>query len=391
MGETFNLDEPQDQEQEIESEESEESNFDEEIITHRKRGGNKKDLSDAPIENAEEIPLFANADKRGLRTAVYLNIYKLDAPGAGYKGQLPLNSTRETIAQHSGNGSYNIEVCNHKHAVLRSLENIKIDIPNINQSKPSLIGNGPIKGSDEVLTLIKSQHIHHKDEVERVREISERASKESIENSSKFVELVTKTTETAAQREREHMMGVNKNQQDFFANFMAAQSQMFQQTMAMMIMGHQQTIEMIKASNDSNNRNPMEMVQVLMSGLKIGKEFGGDDSPDWLQAIKEGGAMVKDISRAAILTQSSRKKLKSKNNENKEEVEEEDEEETTSKTVPKISKDELIEIIKLKNTLNKNGIDFTDMVRQAREYYAKPKPDSEKSEKSDESEPKQDT
>ena len=44
----------------------------------------KKDDVDKPVANADGIPLFINADKRGLNTAEYLKVTKLDNPGRGY-------------------------------------------------------------------------------------------------------------------------------------------------------------------------------------------------------------------------------------------------------------------------------------------------------------------
>src|SRR5207245_7491210 len=113
----------------------------------------------------------------------------------------------------------------------------------------------------------------------------------------------TKTTESAAERDRAHMTGVNKQQQDFFSGIMAQTSQMFQQTMAIMIASHSQTMEILRASNDRDreNNNPMAMVSVLMQGMKIGQEMNGDDTPDWLKAVGMGKDMLGQLTMLATM------------------------------------------------------------------------------------------
>ncbi len=340
-----------------------------------------KGSTDGPIANADSIPLFEDADKRGVRTAAYITITKLDAPKSGYKGQIPLNSTLETISQLFGNGIYNISVCNHKHRVLRTKENIKIDIPAdvldsaVSSSKSN--GGGQPQGT-YILDLIEKVTGGHDRELERQKELSKTVTDQVKSNSESFVGLVKTTTEAAAQREREFLLSVGQGQKEFFATMMQMQSAQFQQMMVMMMAGHNQTIESLKTTAAQNN--PLLMVEVLMRGLQMGKSLEGDDSPDWLKAIGMGKDMIgelgglakiKMLKDQALVTPTPKEtpkvKVKEKANSNK-----------------IIEKSELIELVKLKRTLLKRGIDLEAMLSEANKHYAAPTSEQEPEEEIEE-------
>jgi len=329
--------------------ENESISFGQPVVVSR-RG--KKNLDDTPIENAADIPLFEDSDKRGLRSATYLKVIKLDKPGAGYKGQVPLTSTLETIGQLYGDGIYNIEACNHKHQILRSKENIRISLSEPNSENAKSTNRN---GVNNDIQLISQLNASHAEEIKRTREISERVANESIMQSKQHTDLVKTTIENSAQREREFMQGAQKNQQDFFANLMIAQSQMFQQTMAMITMGHQQTMESMRASTEREQNSGNSNVEVLMRGLSLGKEMaGGDDSPDWLKALDKGGGMMKDLLQLKTNNESAIVPKKERDPNRK----------------PPLSRSELLEIIRLKKSLNAKGIDFESMVKQTREHLS---------------------
>lgn len=339
--------------------ENESISFGQPVVVSRR--GSKKDLSDVPIENSADIPLFEDSDKRGLRSATYLKVIKLDKPGAGYKGQVPLTSTLETIGQLYGDGIYNIEACNHKHQILRSKENIRISLADNNADSGKNSSNGKNSGANSNLELITELNKNHSEEIKRTREISERVANESIIQSKQHTDLIRIQTESAAAREREFMQSAQKNQQDFFANLMIAQSQMFQQTMAMITMGHQQTMESLRATTEREQNSGNSNVEVLMKGLSLGRDMAGnDDSPDWLKALDKGGNMMKDLLQ-----------LKSENNVKVEPPPQSkgNRQRDPNKKLP-LTRTELLEIIRLKNSLNAKGIDFEAMVRQTREHLS---------------------
>jgi hypothetical protein len=341
-------------EDDYEDNENESVSFGQPVVVSRR--GSKKDISDTPIENAADIPLFEDSDKRGLRSATYLKVIKLDKPGAGYKGQVPLTSTLETIGQLYGDGIYNIEACNHKHQILRSKENIRISLTEPNSENAKLTSRN---GSNNDIQLISQLNAAHAEEIKRTREISERVANESIVQSKQHTELVRTTSESAAAREREFMQSAQKNQQDFFGNLMIAQSQMFQQTMAMITMGHQQTMESLRATTEREMNSGSNNVEVLMKGLSLGREMaGGDDSPDWLKALDKGGNMMKDLlqlktdNQSPIPNQTTPQKQRDPNRKSP------------------LTRSELLEIIRLKKSLNAKGIDFESMVKQTREHLS---------------------
>jgi hypothetical protein len=334
--------------------ENEHLSFGQPVVVSR-RGG-KKDLSDTPIENALDIPLFEDSDKRGLRSVTYLKVIKLDKPGAGFKGNIPISSTLETIGQLHGDGVYNIEACNHRHQVLRSKENIRISL---NETKT----DSPKTNTTSSLELVAELNKNHAEEIKRTREISERVANESIVQARQHTDLIRATTESAAAREREFMQSAQKNQQDFFGNLMIAQSQMFQQTMAMITMGHQQTMESLRATTEREMNSGSNNVEVLMKGLSLGREMaGGDDSPDWLKALDKGGTMMKDLLQ---LKNDNQSQVPSLANNTATPQKQRD----PNKKLP-LTRNELLEIIRLKKSLNAKGIDFEAMVRQTREHLS---------------------
>lgn len=344
--------------------------FEEESTTTRRSSGASLDKA---VANADDIPLFANANKRGLNTAAYLKITKLDQPKAGFKGDIPLNSTLNTISQLYGNGIYNIELCNGQHKVLRSMENVRISIdePDVESSSN---GNGVTSDSMHIAALIKSQHISNERNTERALRLAEAGGKDAKELALAHTALVTTTTESAAAREREHMAGVNKSQQDFFGNMMLMQANMFQQTMAMLTAGHNQTMESLRATNerDAQQNNPLVMMQILREGIALGKDTDGEDREPWERAITSGSEALGNLLK---LKEGSPPALPVKTLPNPSTP-------VTNATTQPIKKKaaftegEAKELLELKQVLVKRGIDLEQMLSQSKVHYAEV-PDNE--------------
>jgi hypothetical protein len=318
---------------------------DDEVATPRATKDN-----DAPIANAEDIPLFEDADKRGFRTAAYIKVTKIDPPNAGYKGEVPLNSTLETIAQLFGNGLFNFAVCNHKHKTLRTQENVKISV----QGSVTTTAIAPSQGKDT-----SSQTVI--DILDKFDKQSRQINDQVRTNSKEYTDLVKTTTEASAERERLFLTTVNKNNQEFFQGMLASQAQNFQQLMAMMVMGHQQTIESIRATQAQNN--PLAFVEVLTKGLQMGRDMGSDD-PDWLKALGVGKSMVGDLAEIAKTARTNPKILTNGNKEA--------EAKNKGKEAPKerpLTREEIIELIKLKKSLLNRGIELEAMLKDANKHY----------------------
>lgn len=351
--------------------------FTEEGIEDEEEEKSSKGSTDSPISNADSIPLFEDADKRGVRTAAYITITKLDAPKSGYKGQIPLNSTLETIAQLFGNGIYNIAVVNHKHKILRTRENIKIDIPSevlegsINTAKAN--GSSSPQGPS-ILEVIDKLNASHSQEIERQTKQSELITKQVEANSKNYTELIKTSTESSAQREREFLQSASQSNKEFFASMMQMQSAQFQQMMIMMMAGHNQTIESLKASQAANN--PLLFVEVLMKGLQMGKGMD-DDSPDWLKAIGMGKEMIGELGSLAKV------KMLQTMPQTTPEVKPKKKEDKKPSDNKILNKRELMELVKLKRTLLKRGIDLEAMLSEANKHYSAPTSEEQNEEESD--------
>ena len=320
---------------------------------------------DKPVLNAGDIPLFSDADKRGTNTAQYLKIIKISGHKTGFKGQLPLSSTEETIFNAFGNGVYNIELCNHKHKVLRTRENVRIDIE---ESTSEVQNNKSVDNEihQHLAYSLQKSNENHKEELKRQQETNNAVTEMIVANAKSHTEMVTKTNEASAQRDRDFMGNITKNQQDFFANMMAMQNNAFQQTMALLTAGHQQTMESLRAINEreSQTNNPMLFLEIMTRGIAMGREFDGDDTPAYLQTVDRA---LSGIDKMIELKKSSHSLPVPQKNPSL----------PANTKKPKVLEDkEILNTIALKKVLHKRGIDFNHMISEAINHYQKA-PDSE--------------
>lgn len=376
----FNLEENDDFDESLAEESALQQPF---VVTEKKKKDDK--LTEAPVENAKDVPLFADFHGKGLKSISYLKLTKLDKPGAGFKGNISLTSDLETIYRMYGNGLYNIEACNHKHQVLRIRENVLISIDGKEETENATIPISSVDSAKDkhISQLIGNMSESHKNEVSRIQSLSDTVTKQVTEQGKTFVQLVQTTTESAAQREREHMAGVNKGQQDFFANMMLATNQMFQQTMTMMLAGHTQQMEMLRAGFERERSNPEKLIEVLMTGLKMGREMEGDDSPDWMKGLTVGGDMIGNLAKLATALPNGfvPKQIPVQNP--AQQVPQTTPKSETKKVVnrkpqtPKVFTDEeVVAFLKLKKVLSARGIDPAAVAMEASKHYESV-PDSE--------------
>lgn len=368
---------------------AEESALQQSFVVSQKSKKDEK-LTETPVENAKDVPLFADFHGKGLKSISYLRLTKQDKPGAGFKGNISLSSDLETIYRMYGNGLYNIEACNHKHQVLRIRENvlINIDMPENPKKEDRNIDLSVDSAKDKHISkLIEGINDSHNSEVNRIQSLTDSVTKQVTSQGEQFVKLVQTQTESAAQREREHMAGVNKGQQDFFASMMLATNQMFQQTMAMLLAGHNSQIEVMRASFAREQNNPMQMVEILMKGLQLGKDLEGDDSPDWIKGMTAGGDMLGSLAKIAgalpggfvpkaiapnVAVQNPAAQVpqttpKSETKQSK----------GSKPQAPKIFTDEeVVAFLKLKKVLRARGIDPAAVAQEASKHYESV-PDSE--------------
>jgi hypothetical protein len=231
------------------------------------------------VSNAADVPLFAGAGFANNRSIAKLKLVKLDNPGAGYKGEIPNNSTLETIGQLFGDGLYNIEAVNGRGVRLRVLENQRI-----------ALGHSPHESARAGAT---TNVLQPTTDVDRIERLALKSANESVQQAAAFRELVVTTTNAAAAREREFLQGVTAQSQSFMASLMAAQTQGFTQQMALLQAGHQQMIEALgvlrKGSGDAEG-SAERLMAIFMQGMNMGRQFegGGEEQPFWQEIIKGG-------------------------------------------------------------------------------------------------------
>lgn len=373
MASVFNVDEDDSENGEGEEESEALEQFAEDSESRSRKSS--KEGVDAPIANADGIPLFEDADKRGIRTADYIKVFKLDQPHSGYKGQVPLSSTLETIAQLYGNGLYRFDVCNSKHRMMRSKENVRIDIPN-----PQLLATDKATGQapgTNILELVRELSKSHDKDIERARLDAKTVSDQVQNNSKEFVALVKTTTEATSNREREFLTAISAGQGEFFKGMMAMQGSNFAQIMAILTVSHQQTIESLKATQAQNN--PLALVQVMMQGIMLGKGMGGDDDdqPDWLKAMTMTLGTGKDIFdkfASLKLAAASNPLIPPAPAKEQKTEEKPGSKEKIRKKNKLINEAELKALITLKKSLLNRGIELEQLLTDANTHYSASEP-----------------
>lgn len=315
----------------------------------------EKTSKDVTIVNADEIPLFADADKRATKVGKWLEITRINPPNNGYQGKIPKNSTLETIANLFGNGIYNIDLVNGKGQVTHSKEGVKINIPNYQSDNTDNAKKSPLQSDSATSRAISSLHISNKESQERVERLALKTAEDATKLAEKHTELVMTSSREAALRDREFMTSTNNQMQTFFANMFQMQQAAHNQSLEAQRISHEQTMQILLATQ-SNKQDPM---QALLVGIKLATELGnGESEPEWLKAISKGTEGLGHLAALALRsnnptnvpTQQTSKPV-SKN--------------PTKKKAP-ISKGELLEVIKLKKVLLAKGIDFEQMVLDTR-------------------------
>jgi hypothetical protein len=255
------------------------------------------------VSNAADVPLFAGAGFANNRSIAKLKLVKLDNPGAGYKGEIPNNSTLETIGQLFGDGLYNIEAVNGRGVRLRTLENQRI-----------ALGFSP---HEQARAGTSTNVVAPTTDVDRVERLALKSANESVQQAVAFRELVLATTTAAAARDRDFMQGVLAQQaqtaqsQSQIAAQNAAQQQAFlvqafTQQMAQQQASHNQMIEalgVLRKSSGDTEGSAERLMAIFMQGMNMGRQFEGtgEEQPFWQEIIR-GGIGVLGAARDKQLT-----------------------------------------------------------------------------------------
>jgi len=261
----------------------------EQFVTKKPKKGAKR--GQKPIENADQIPLFQHADKKQVNCVSYIKVIKTNRPDKGYKGMLPPTSTEETLLSEFGPGIYTLQGCNDQHQIIIEQHEIYISGEQTQQKQQK---TEPI--SDNHYTELAIQMANRQAELAMSRQ--ESTHRETMK-------MVTDTSENTQKTLQDFFKKTQDSQAQYFAAMQSLNNeskvqmaQMFQQTMMLLTAGHQQTMEIMRASSERERElsNPMVMVQLLMQGLQMGREFGeANDQEPWVTALKEGGGMLQNL------------------------------------------------------------------------------------------------
>jgi hypothetical protein len=321
------------------------------------------ELTDAPLTNATEVLLFSGTGMQGKNAIAKLRLIKLDNPGAGYKGEIPLNSTLETIGQTFGDGNYQIEALNASHKVLRTLSNQKIALQNSLAEKPAS-NVAYLPGSNAA-------------ELDRVQNLAMQTARESKEQSQQFLTLVTTMLSSTAERERSHAAETRRETQAFMTGMLAAQQATFAQMMTLLQTGHNQTLEQLRAL-PRNTDNSEKMIAMLMQGISMGREIDEpEETPFWKELLEGGTKLLSGVAAARSGEQAPSTALATT-------TATPDKPGKSIKLTPKRKK-ELKAMIELQQALRSQGIDpvaFTDMLKNG-EFSMERPPESEPDDESD--------
>jgi hypothetical protein len=244
-------------------------------------------LTDDVLANASEVPLFASSSFANNKSIAKLKLVKLDNPGAGYKGEIPTNSTLETIGQLFGDGLYNIEAVNSAGRRLRVLENQRIALGmGPNDSKPS---------QERAAAPVVS-------DVDRIERLALKSANESVAQAQAFRDLIVATTNASAAREREFMQGVQAQSQAFMASLMTTQSSGFAQLLTLMQTGHQQTVELLGAARRNGDEGSGEkLIAMFLQGMNTGRGMEAQDpEPFWQEILRGGANLLTGVKQAQL-------------------------------------------------------------------------------------------
>jgi hypothetical protein len=352
------------------------------------RRANTGKADDLPVANADDLPLFPDANKKQSRTVSYVAVIREDGANRGYKGNLKPGSTEQTIFQIFGNGIYTLEARTEKHKPLRTRENVQVNFEEDSEKsdgKPGTAIQG--YGPNDLKSMLTEVLNTRESESKRLEDLAKSTADQSRNQSEKFVDMVKETTTASKEADREFFANTSKQSQEFMSNILAANQNNFQNMMTLLQQGHNQTMQQLNAINDRerNSDNPMMMVSLLVEGLKMGREFEGDDTPDWIKAMSEGGKMLGDIKEMAALKASmtpsipalkalvAQNKLKKQKEGNRVVKENPDTEATEGKPVPvpkELAQTEVDKLANLKEILRKRGIDPEEFLDENINHYA---------------------
>jgi len=363
--------------------ETEEHVFDEETDEGESRGffgrrsggvGNKED---APLTNSETIPLLPNANKKEAREAVAMKVIKLDNPGAGYKGEVHIGADEDYIANLYGDGIYTVEFINNKKKVIRKREGIKIAI-GMNNDNPR--DTGP--DNKDHLSALRLAHISHNMERKRNSELGAQVTNTVRDLAKQHTDMVVESARAASVRDREFFGGQTQATQTFFTSILQQQQQQSQDARQQSDQAHRQQMEASERSHNqmltmmeamhlrsADQNNPMMLLSLFKQGMDMGRDIGGDNTEPWERAIKSGVDGLGQLANMQrIASQSEPRSQRTKQIDNPK-LSSTRQPNPATVPAPNSSNDKIkAEFLALKAICDKRGVDFENIIKEAREY-----------------------
>lgn len=363
----------------------------ESIIERRERERNES----GKIENDELIPLIPNIKHDVRKTLSEIQVYKLDPPGDGYKGNVPITAGLTTIAKLYGNGVYDFHAINQDGKVLRRNTGVKI------AWTPTEPEKRPTNAHNESSNLLQWQADQHTRETARVESFGRMAVETTRETAREHISALTSQQAASTERDRSYFGALMAQQQQFFASMLAQTQMMHQQTMERAREDFRQTIQIVQLSHErvSAASDPNLLLNMFRQGMAINADNPreDDDEPEsenpWTEAIRAGASAIKDITDVAkisAITSAKQQPAKpvrkpkpapklppaaplvspTQNVLDSAGPTPNPASNTPPERVKIFKPNELAEIVRLKRLLDMKGLDFAGTVRNASQYIA---------------------
>lgn len=275
------------------------------------RSGTAKPDPDAPLSNVDPIPLVPDADKRMAKRAVCVAVHRLDPPGHGFKGKVPVGVGLDYIARLYGDGNYTFEALNAKDEVLRRREAVPVSmgIDPVTLQPKNQGGSGKGHAVDAGLVSIiqdltnKLTAIGNRDDAQ-TREIVQQAR----DAANKHIEMASQLSKDSATRDHEHHKAQADSQKQFFESILAAAQQganmmmtqlttIFTQQQVWQAQNHQQTMQLMMAMHERElqSNNPAVMLKLFREGMEAGQSQNGPEGEPWERGLSLAFGGIKEL------------------------------------------------------------------------------------------------
>lgn len=279
-----------------------------ETVTFSRPRGRGDAVPDGAVENADDTPLLAHAGTGKKNTVLYIKVIRTDglAGERGYKGKLQSGATMDDLARRFGNGTYDLMGCNASHKVIAKEIDMEISMPQYDDAAsgaaPAGVAQGPGSFAHANLHAMKLISGHAESHADTVREMAASNSEQVTTLAKATVDSIQTFATAQRDADRQAHETTTNTMAQFFAAMQTSQTNAAAMAAASQATAHTQQMEMLTAMNDrarTSEQNPMELVEVLVRGMALGKENAGDGDEPWAVALKEGGNMLGNLAQLA--------------------------------------------------------------------------------------------